>query len=75
MQTQRTSPNLCSPISAILQRRFILLVIFGSVLLLAVLALTFQLHLVEYVRATLHAAHQFVEGPPDKIATFIRTVL
>lgn len=65
MQTRLNLTNLCSQVFVALQARLVLLVIFGCIVLLAALVITFQLPLIEHAWATHFATHQLVEGPPD----------
>jgi len=67
MQGQHNLANSYSQAFVTLRARLILLVILGSVLLLAALTVTFQLHFTESAHHTISAAQQLVEGPPDII--------
>lgn len=67
MQGQHNLANFYSQAFVTLRVRLMLLVIIGSVLLLAALAITFQMYFTESAHHTLSAAQQLVEGPPDII--------
>lgn len=71
MQTRYNMTNLFSQVSMPVQAHFVLLVIFGCILLLVALAIPFQLHLVQHILTLPFATHLFVEGPPDSLTSLI----